>query len=131
MFDLNEFMNAPYCDETAITRRGTEEFRIRRLNGAERLRFNDLTTQYDRTRFALARGLLSGPDARPIGDENAAKMIERYGALSEALFSDIFELTQRSLDQESEIWESATKKSPKKDGSATARSCANTDVGSR
>ena len=121
MFDLNEFMNAPYCDDTTITRRGDEEFRIRRLNGAELLKFNDLETQYDRIRYALARGLLTGADPRPIGDENAAKMIERYGALSEALFSDIFELTQRSLDQESEIWASVKKKSPKTAGSGTAR----------
>lgn len=111
MFDVNEFMNAPVYDETAIVRRGAEEFRIRRLNGAERLRFNDLTTRYERERYALARGLLSGADPRPIGEENAARLIERSGALCELLFGDIFELTQRSLDKELEIWEEARKNS--------------------
>ena len=115
MFDLNEFMNAPVYDETTTVRRGAEEFRIRRLNGAERLRFNDLTTRYDRVRYALARGLLSGAESRPIGEENAARMIERCGGLCEALFGDIFEFTQKSLEKELEIWDEARK------NSATAR----------
>ena len=121
MFDLNEFMNAPCCDETATVRRGAEDFRIRRLNGAERLQFNDLTRHYDRVRFALARGLLSGDDPRPIGEENAAKMIERYGALAEALFADVFDLTQRSLDEEARIWDDVKKKSRAKDRTLTKR----------
>ena len=72
MFDIDEFMNAASYDETAVVRRGTQEFRIVRLNGAQRLRFNDLTTRYDRTVYALAHGLLSGSESRPIGVENAA-----------------------------------------------------------
>ena len=119
MFDINEFMNAPYRDETFVVRRGTEEFRLRRLDGAERLKFNDLTSHYDRARFALARGLTSGPDARPIGEENAAKFIERYGALAEALFDDVFDLTQKSLDAEAEIWAEVKKKSSEKDANPT------------
>ena len=123
MFDVTEFMNAPYLDETYVSRRGTEEFRLRRLNGAERLRFNDLTSQYDRVRYALSRGLLSGEDGRPIGEENAAKLIERHGALSEALFGDIFEFTQRSLDKEAEIWAEVKKKSPEAGASRSASRC--------
>ncbi|MGI6401868.1 MAG: hypothetical protein ACOX0A_07150 [Thermoguttaceae bacterium] len=124
MFDVNEFMNAPIYDETTIVRRGTEEFRIRRLNGAERLRFNDLEARYDRVRYALGRGLLSGAEPRPIGDENAARMIERYGALAEALFSDIFEFTERSLEKELEIWDEAQKNSSRARDSDTRGSCA-------
>lgn len=123
MFDVNEFMNAPAYDETTVVRRGTEEFRIRRLNGAERLRFNELTTRYDRVRYALARGLLSGADPRAIGDENAARMIERHGALCEALFSDIFEFTQRSLEKELEIWDEARKNSAPAQDSDTPGAC--------
>lgn len=109
MFDVNEFMNAPCVDETTVVRRGTEEFKIRRLNGAERLRYNDLQTQYERTLYVLSRGLLSGTAGTPIGEENAAKMLERYGALSEALFSDVFDFTEETLAKESEIWEAAKK----------------------
>ena len=109
MFDVNEFMNAPCVDETAVVRRGSEEFAIRRLNGAERLRYNDLPTQYERTRYVLSRGLLTGTAKTPIGEENAARMLERYGALSEALFADIFDLTQQSLDKEAQLWEEAKK----------------------
>lgn len=109
MFDINEFLNSPIVDDTATVRRGTEEFKIRRLNGAERLRYNDLTTQYDRARYALSRGLLNGSTGVPIGEENAAKLLERHGALCEALFADIFDLTQRSLDAEASIWEEAKK----------------------
>ena len=60
MFDIDEFMNAASYDETAVVRRGTQEFRIVRLNGAQRLRFNDLTTRYDRRGYAPARGRLGG-----------------------------------------------------------------------
>lgn len=124
MFDVNEFMNAPCVDETYVSRRGAEEFRLRRLNGAERLRFNDLTNQYDRVRYALSRGLLSGEERRPIGEENAAKMIERHGALCEALFGDIFEFTQQSLDKEAEIWAEVKKKSPKEEAIRSRSCCA-------
>ena len=110
MFDINEFLNAPCVDESTVVEHGTEAFRIRRLNGAQRLRYNDLSTEYERIRFALARGLISGPDATPIGEENAAKLIERSGALAEALFVDIFDLTQESLRKEREIWREVKKK---------------------
>ncbi len=124
MFDVNEFMNAPCYDDTTTVRRGTEEFRIRRLNGAERLRFNDLTTRYDRVRYALARGLLSGADSRPIGEENAARMLERHGALCEALFGDIFDFTQKSLEKELEIWDETRKNSATAQGSDIPDFCA-------
>lgn len=126
MFDVNEFMNAPCYDDTTVVRRGAEEFRLRRLNGAERLRFNDLTSRYDRVRYALARGLLSGADPRPIGEENAAKMLERHGALCEALFGDIFEFTQKSLEKELEIWDEARKNSAPAQDSGIPDFCADT-----
>ncbi len=110
MFNIDDYLNGVCVDETEIVKRGTEEFKIRRLNGAERLRFNDLTSQYDRARYALARGLLSGPSGSPIGEENAAKLLERHGALAEALFADIYDLTQESLKKEIEIWEEVKKK---------------------
>lgn len=109
MFDINEFMNAPCVDETHIVRHGTEEFKIRRLNGAERLKYNDLGTQYERTRYVLSRGLLSAPNFAPIGDENAAKLLERSGVLAETLYADIFDLTEKSLEAEAAIWEEAKK----------------------
>ncbi len=110
MFDINEFLNAPCVDGTTVVEHGVETFRIRRLDGAERLRFNDLTSEYDRIRFALARGLTSDPDGASIGEENAAKLIERSGALAEALFADIFDLTRESLRKEREIWQAVKKK---------------------
>lgn len=126
MFDIDEFMNATAYDETAVVRRGTEEFRIRRLNGAERLRYNDLTSRYDRVLYALSRGLLSGASLAPIGEENAARFLERHGGLAEALFCDIFELTSASLAKELEIWSATLKNSDAAQGtgSATPSSCA-------
>lgn len=109
MFDINDFMNAPCVDDTHIVKHGSEEFKLRRLNGAERLHYNDLDTQYARTRYVLARGLLSGPNAAPIGDENAAKFIERYGALAETLYADIFDFTEQSLQAEAALWEDTRK----------------------
>lgn len=111
MFDINEFMNAPVTEEIATIRRGTEDFKIKRLNGAERLKFNDLTGQYERTLFVISHALLSGAQNAPIGEQNAARFIERYGSLAEALFNDIFDLTQKSLEKESEVWELAKKNS--------------------
>ena len=122
MFDLNEFLDAPCADETFVVRRGVESFRLRRLNGAERLRFNDLTCRYDRVVFALARGLLNGADGAPIGEENAAKLLARNGALCEALFEDVFDATQGALDEERKIWERVKKKEEREDGTTVARS---------
>ena len=93
MFDINEFMNAPVTEEIVTIRRGTEDFKIKRLNGAERLKFNDLTGQYERTLFVISHALLSGAQNAPIGEQNAARFIERYGSLAEALFNDIFDQT--------------------------------------
>lgn len=111
MFDINEFMNAPVVEEITTVKRGSEEFKIRRLNGVERLKFNDIRGQYERTLFVLSRGLLSGDQNAPIGEQNAAKFIERFGSLAEGLFNDIFDLTQKSLEQETEIWTLAKKNS--------------------
>lgn len=109
MFDIDDFMNAPVVEEITTVRRGTEDFNIRRLNGAERLKFNDITGQYERIVYALSRGLLSGEAKKPIGEQNAAKFVERYGMLAEGLFNDIFELTQKTLEKENEIWTLAKK----------------------
>ncbi len=109
MFNINEFMNAAKVDDTKIVKRGTEEFKIRRLNGVERLKFNDLTTMYDRTVFVLGHALLSGVNDAPIGEQNAVRFIERYSSLADALFSDIFEFTQEVIKSESEAWELASK----------------------
>mgnify|MGYP003292124290 CR=1 FL=1 len=111
MFNIDDFMNAPVCEEIQTIKRGTEEFKIRRLNGVERLKFNDIRGQYERILYVLSRALLSGSNDAPIGEQNAAKFIERYGILAEGLFNDIFELTQQSLDKETEIWTLAKKNS--------------------
>ena len=112
MFDITEYLNAPFAEPCRVVERGGREFSIRRLNGAERLQFNDFTTQYARVRFALSRGLLSGADGRSIGEENATKLLERNGALAESLFNEIYDLTERSLEEESRLWEDEKKKSP-------------------
>lgn len=115
MFNIQDFLNAPADDSTTVIKRGTEEFTIRRLNGAERLKFNDLTSQYDRVVYVLSHALLTGENKIPIGAENAAKFVERYSSLADALFNDIFELTQESLTKDSEIWAEAKKNSPNKE----------------
>ena len=97
MFNIDNYLNAPADDSTQVINRGGEEFAIRRLNGAERLKFNDLTSQYDRVVYTLSRALLSGEKRIPIGRENAIKFVEKYAGLSDALFNDIFQLTQDSL----------------------------------
>lgn len=112
MFDIDNFLNAPSDDATTVVKRGSEEFTIRRLNGAERLKFNDLSSQYDRVVYVLSRALLSGENKIPIGPEKAAKFVERYSSLSDALFNDIFNLTQESLEKDGEIWAEAKKNSP-------------------
>lgn len=111
MFNIDEFMSAPVCEEIITVKRGNEEFKIKRLNGVERLKFNDVSGQYNRILFAISRGLLSGDQNAPIGEQNAARFIERYGSLAEGLFNDIFDLTQKSLEKESEIWTLAKKNS--------------------
>ena len=112
MFNIEDFLNAPADDSTQIVNRGGQEFAIRRLNGAERLKFNDLSSQYDRVVYVLSRALLSGEKKIPIGRDNAVKFIERYAGLSDALFNDIFNLTQESLAKDTEIWTESKKNSP-------------------
>lgn len=112
MFNVDNFFNAPHSDETTTICRGTEEFKIKRLNGVERLHFSDKETAYDKTIYVLSTCLLSGEPARPIGEENAVKFIERYSGLSDKLFADILKFTNDSLEKESEIWAAAKKNSP-------------------
>ena len=112
MFNIDNYLNAPADDSTQVINRGGEEFAIRRLNGAERLKFNDLSSQYDRVVYTLSRALLSGEKKIPIGRENAIKFVEKYAGLSDALFNDIFELTQESLAKDTEIWAESKKNSP-------------------
>ena len=40
------------------------------------------------------------------------KFVERYASLSDALFNDIFNLTQETLERDSQIWAEAKKNSP-------------------
>lgn len=112
MFNIDNYLNAPADDSTQVINRGGEEFAIRRLNGAERLKFNDLTSQYDRVVYTLSRALLSGEKRIPIGRENAIKFVEKYAGLSDALFNDIFQLTQDSLAKDTELWAESKKNSP-------------------
>lgn len=112
MFNIEEYLAAPADDSVTIINRGGEEFAIKRLNGAERLKFNDITSQYERVVFTLSKGLLSGEKRIPIGRENAVKFVERYASLSDALFNDIFNLTQETLERDSQIWADAKKNSP-------------------
>lgn len=112
MFDVNQFFNAPHSDETTTVCRGAEEFKIKRLDGVERLQFSDKRSAYDKTIYVLARCLLSGEPARPIGEENAVKFVERFSTLSDALFSDILDFTNKTLEKETEIWAAAKKNSP-------------------
>lgn len=111
-FNIDEFFQAAQSDDTTTIKRGTEEFKFRRMNGVERLRFNDLTTQYDRVVYVLSRCLLTGDAARPIGEQNAVKFIERFPGLADALFGDIFETTLSTLENETAIWQAAKKNSP-------------------
>ena len=111
MFNIDDYLAAPANDSVTIINRGGEDFAIRRLNGAERLKFNDLTSQYERVVFTLSKGLLSGEKHVPIGRENAMKFVERCASLSDALFNDIFNLTQETLERDSQIWAEAKKNS--------------------
>lgn len=109
MFNIEDFMNAPVDSEITTVKRGSEEFTIRRLDGVERLKFNDIRGQYERILYVLSRALLSGDSKAPIGEQNASNFIAKFGTLAEGLFNDIFELTQKSLDKETEIWTLAKK----------------------
>lgn len=119
MFDVNQFFNAPHSDETTTVCRGTEKFKIKRLNGVERLQFSDKNTAYDKTVYVLSHCLLSGEPARPIGEENAVKFVERFSTLSDALFSDVLEFTNKTLEKEAEIWAVSKKNSPTSPDSKT------------
>lgn len=127
MFDIDNYLNAPADDATHVVSRGNETFVIRRLNGEERLKFNDLEGQYERVVYTLSRALLSGEHKIPIGREKAARFIERYSALSDALFNDIFELTQKSLAEDTRLWAESKKNSPNQE--ATSDSSDSSAVG--
>lgn len=110
-FDVTDFFKSPIDEGVTSVVRGTTEFKFRRLNGEEALKYNDLPTLYDKVRFVLARALLSGANNVPIGDENAAKLIQRNGMLAELLFNDIFDFTQTCVENEKNIWDEAKKNS--------------------
>lgn len=119
-FDIHEFFKAARTDETTTVCHGTETFKIKRLNGVERLRFTDLEKAYDKTVYVLARCVLTGVADRPIGEENAVKFIERFPMLGDALYKDIINFTEESLEQEAKIWADSKKNSPTSPGTKTA-----------
>lgn len=119
MFDLVKYLDAPFSDPAMTVTHGPYDFAIRRLNGAERLIFNDLPNQYERVKFALANALLTSPDNRAIGESAALKLLERSGALAEALFNDIYDLTERSLQEEIKLWNDVKKKSNEEKSTST------------
>lgn len=112
-FDFNDFIKAPVNQEITTVTRGGVDFTIRRLNGAEKLHYNDLAKQgeYACIHYVLSVALLSGEHNLPLGKENAALFIERYGALAERLYMDVFELTNSLYTKEIEVWEEAKKNS--------------------
>ncbi len=120
VFDIDEFLDGASNDETKEVTHGTTTFTIRRLNGAERAKFNDFVTAvggaerlipktYERTLYVLGRCVLTGTEKRSIGEAKALKLMEKHGALADVLFGDIFEFTEKSLEDERKLWEDAKK----------------------
>lgn len=111
MFDINSFLSTAPKGETKVVYHGTEEFKIKRLDGEERLRYGDLQSRCDQTLFALAHCVLSGSADSPIGDEYAVQLLKKHDRLANLLVADIENFTLEVLREEEIVWADAKKKS--------------------
>ena len=117
MFNVSKYLEEDCRTDTVEERIGSETFLIRKLNGLERLRLQDVKESSQRIVNVLAQCLLDGKTKQPIGEENAQKFIARYDALSNAVASRIFRLTVDAVNAEETAWGLAEKNSPETSGS--------------
>ncbi len=116
MFNVKEFFAQGYNIAFVEKHIGNETFKLRPMDGRERLTFNELKTQYERISFALAKCLIDGVTLKPVGEYTADILIERYGALSEQLLLAIIEISNDVYKSEIKHWEDAEKNLPQTDG---------------
>ena len=124
MFNVSEYLDSDYKNDCVKEKIGSETFLIRKLNGYERLRLQDVRESSQRIVNVLAQCLLDGKTKQPIGEENARKFIARYDALSNAVASRIFRLTVDAVNAEEAAWGLAEKNSPETSGSEDTASTA-------
>ena len=122
MFTVESFLNEDFHADWTEEKIGNETFLIRRMNGHERLRLQDVKDSSERIINVLGQCLLDGQTKQPIGKENAEKFVARYDALSNAVAAKIFQITIDAVNAEEAAWGLAEKNLPVTSG--------NTDTGS-
>lgn len=111
MFSITDYLNRPYSFDFFEAHVGGETFRVRRMDGKERIVFNSLEQPYARVHFLLSQCLMDGATNRAIGDTNAEMFISRFGALATKLGGEIIRLNDEAAEQEFEAIENAEKNS--------------------
>lgn len=112
-FSIKKFFETSHDQHTTTVEFGGVRFQIRRINGYERLKFSDITSATDRVVFVLGRGLIDSETNRPIGDNNARRLLESNEAVANRLTNEILEFSNRVLKQEQEQWGTEEKNSIK------------------
>ena len=118
MFTVEDYLNSGGQTDFIEIAVGSETFCIRRLNGLERLRLQDIEKSSERIIYVIGICLLDGNTKMPIGQKNAEKFVARYDALSNEVASQIVKATMDSVHAEETAWGLAEKNLPETSGSA-------------
>ena len=111
MFNIKDYFDRPYNVDFLEANVGGETFRIRRMDGKERIVFNSIEQAYARVHYLLSRCLMDGFSNRPIGDTDAERFISRFGVLATRLANEVIRLNDEAAEKEIAMLEEAEKNS--------------------
>lgn len=111
MFSTKEYFDNPFDDGTFIREIDGEKFKLRRLDGIDMTRMEDMTGTDERVINALSRCLYDGESDKLVTREDAIKFIRRYHDLAVKVFLEIVTLTSELQKTEFSFLEEARKNS--------------------
>ena len=109
MFSVKEYLDKPYNVDFFEAIVGGDTFRIRRMDGKERIVFNAIEQPYERVLFIVSNCLMDGDTNRNIGDSDAERFISQYGVLATKLALEVIRLNDEAYEAEFELIEEAEK----------------------
>lgn len=109
MFSVKKYFDAPYSVDFFEVNVGGDTFRIRRMDGKERIVFNAIEQPYDRVLYIVSNCLMDGDTNRNIGDADAERFISQYGVLATKLALEVIRLNDEAYEAEFQLVEEAEK----------------------
>lgn len=111
MFSLTQYMNEKPENDTFVIRIGEEEYKIRRLDGIDLIRLQDLEETEKKLIHILATCLLDGDTNSPVGTNAAIQFLRNDLSVAIEIINKIIDLTEEIQQVEKMEFENAKKNS--------------------